>query len=399
VTNHPSTVAVVTPWYPSAEHPFRGAFVQAMVDATGPGTDMSVYHCEEWGHRLAGPPIEAAYAKLLPRTHQPLRFRPTVGGARVTHIPVPLTVSPSYALVARRHAEVLGQVLRGKPLEAEAVHAHVGLQGGWGALSNVTPDTPVYVTEHATFLSNVLAQPDAREMYDELLHRVAGYFAVGAAVSQPLIDAFPHHKDKIELLPNPISFEQPRAEPVTALRRWFYAGSLSERKGVTWLLEAFARCHAEDGSLTLTMIGDGPLHGELVEMAEKAGVTGAVTFAGPQPPERALELMREHDLLVHPSRFETFGMTIVEASAAGMPVLVTRSGGPQETLAGIESDAGELVAVEESSDSLVEGYRRLRDRFPEGLDLDRARRELDRKYGYAATKAAHHRLWFGDSRG
>ena len=47
-----------------------------------------------------------------------------------------------------------------------------------------------------------------------------------------------------------------------------------------------------------------------------------------------------------------------------MPVLVTRCGGPEETLAGIEDAAGELVAVEESDASLVDGYRRLRERFP-----------------------------------
>ena len=399
MTNHPSRVAVVTPWYPTAQHPFRGAFVQAMVDATGPGTDMSVFHCEEWGHRQPAAPIESAYAKLLARTHHPLRFVPTAGGARVTQLPVPLTVTPRYAQVAKRHAEVLGQALQGKPMPFDIVHAHVGLSGGWGALANVGPDTPVHVTEHASFLGKLLDQPDAREMYDELLHRVAGFYAVGERVSRPLIDAFPHHKDRIELITNPVSFSHQRPIPVTELRRWLYVGTLSQLKGVNWLLEAFARCHAEDATLTLTLVGDGPLHAELVERAAALGVSEAVTFAGVQPPDRALLLFREHDLLVHASRFETFGMTIVEASAAGLPVLVTKCGGPQESLAGIESDAGEMVEVEEGSDALVEGYRRLRDRFPDGLDLARARRVLDDRYGYATTAREHHRVWFGEDRG
>ena len=38
-------VAVVTPWYPSAQMPFRGAFVRTMVEATAPGTRTTVYHC------------------------------------------------------------------------------------------------------------------------------------------------------------------------------------------------------------------------------------------------------------------------------------------------------------------------------------------------------------------
>ena len=45
----PRDVAVVTPWYPTRELPFRGSFVQAMVEATAPGCDrFTVYHCDPW---------------------------------------------------------------------------------------------------------------------------------------------------------------------------------------------------------------------------------------------------------------------------------------------------------------------------------------------------------------
>jgi glycogen(starch) synthase len=90
-------------------------------------------------------------------------------------------------------------------------------------------------------------------------------------------------------------------------------------------------------------------------------------------------------------------MTVVEAVAAGMPVLVTRCGGPEETLAGIVEAAGEMVDVQDGEASLVAGYRRLRERFPDGLDLPRAQRVLDERYGYPAVARAHHRVWFDDA--
>lgn len=108
--------------------------------------------------------------------------------------------------------------------------------------------------------------------------------------------------------------------------------------------------------------------------------------------------MREHDLLVHPSRYETFGVVIIEALAAGMPVLITRSGGPEQTLAGIEADAGEFVDVEDAPDALVAGFRRLRSRFPAGLDQVRARRVLADRYGYDAVARSHQEAWFAPSR-
>ncbi|MFG3689987.1 glycosyltransferase family 4 protein [Micromonospora sp. NPDC047740] len=395
----PANVAIVTPWYPTRQRPFLGAFVQAMVEATAPGHDrVRLYHCEEWGHRL--PPdtsdaVDQGYRELIAHAVHPGR---TVGGAELVHLPVPLPVTTDYAAIARRHEETLRSVLGGQPIDAPVVHAHVGLPGGWAALRNARPDARVFVTEHATFLDLVLAQPEARAMYDELLQRCAGVFAVGEAVRRPLVEAFPQHADRVGYLPNPISFDQQRAAPVTALRRWLFVGGLIPRKGVRWLLEAFASCRARDPELTLTFVGEGELRGQLQQRAEELGVADALTFTGAVPPDRALALMREHDLLVHPSRFETFGMTVVEAVAAGLPVLVTRCGGPEETLAGVEDAAAELVDVEEGSEALIAGYWRLRERF-DRLDLAGAQRELAARYSYPAVARAHDRVWFsaGDS--
>src|ERR1700754_4490561 len=81
--------AVVTPWYPSRELPFRGSFVQAMVDATAPGLDRCVvYHCDTWVSAMdpaTVEAVEAAHAKLLGRAVRPV---PTVGGADLVHLPV-----------------------------------------------------------------------------------------------------------------------------------------------------------------------------------------------------------------------------------------------------------------------------------------------------------------------
>jgi glycogen(starch) synthase len=53
-----------------------------------------------------------------------------------------------------------------------------------------------------------------------------------------------------------------------------------------------------------------------------------------------------------------------------------------------------MIDVEENASSIVAGYRRLRDRFPDGLDLAKAREILDGRFGYRTVAEAHHRHWF-----
>ena len=398
ITQGRRDVAVVTPWYPMRHSVFSGAFVQAMVAATAPGCDsMTVYHTDGWGTQRSDEDDRLVWRALDRLLRGGVPLSRTVAGAGLRFVPVANRSGSSFALAAKSYAKALRIALGGRPLPEPVVHAHVGLRGGYVALENAAPDARVFVTEHATYLEALLAQPDSRAMYDEVIGRADGFFAVGEPVRAPLVDAFPHHADKISLIPNPVRFDRLTSQPVTEPRRWLFIGNLIERKGVGLLLEAFAKCHADDPWLTLSFAGQGPLSQPLHDRAAELGIAEAVMFLGPLAPDQTLDAMAGHDLLVHPSRLETFGMTIIEAIAVGTPVLVTRCGGPEETLTGIESAASEFIDVTDSPDDIVEGYRRLRDRIPQDLDLSLARRTLAARYGYEAVGAIHHRIWFADA--
>ena len=70
----------------------------------------------------------------------------------------------------------------------------------------------------------------------------------------------------------------------------------------------------------------------LTELADKLGLTNYVTFLGLCDREYIYSHLKDYDLLVQPSLYEGFGLTIVEALAAGIEVLVSDIDGPLEII-------------------------------------------------------------------
>ncbi|MFP4435300.1 MAG: glycosyltransferase [Planctomycetota bacterium] len=109
-------------------------------------------------------------------------------------------------------------------------------------------------------------------------------------------------------------------------------GSLVPAKDHGTLLEAVGKLTADGYDLRLTLVGDGPLRGELAAMADRVGLAGRVTFAGTMGPDGVRNVLRETDLYVHASRAESFGLAAAEAMLAGVGVVASRSAGMAELL-------------------------------------------------------------------
>lgn len=388
------SLAVVTPWYPGANNPFSGSFVQSAVQAAAPHvSSVLVVHGEDWPT-----PVDRVSASLVRRAYHGLVAGPAprvtarrvrVPEGELVRVPVPVAPRRDYASHARTHEAAIRAALPGGVIDADVVHGHVGTYGGWAAVQLARPGARVFVTEHATFLDRVLARRAAREMYDEVLARCTRFFCVSAVLRDQLVERFPERADKLEVLPNAVAIERMpvRRTQVTDLRRWLYVGRLLPHKGVERLLEAFAVCALDDPGLELTMLGGGRLLETLRRRAAELGLAERVHLPGPVPHEDVVVHLHRHDLLVHLSEYETFGMTVVEAVASGMPALVTRCGGPEETLAGIEDVAGATVPVGPGVAEVVAAYRALRARLPE-LDPQRARAAMEARYSQRAVGAA-----------
>jgi glycosyltransferase involved in cell wall biosynthesis len=162
-------------------------------------------------------------------------------------------------------------------------------------------------------------------------------------VSRDVADFSVNHgglpNEKMQVIPNGVDFERfANAAPADLTqfgvprgsRVLLFVGRLDPQKAPAQLLEAAAELFADHADLHLVMVGDGPLASELREWTRARNFESRIHFVGRQ--ENIAALMRAADLLVLPSQWEGLPNVVLEAMAAGTPVVATAVEGVRDLL-------------------------------------------------------------------
>jgi len=164
-----------------------------------------------------------------------------------------------------------------------------------------------------------------------------------------------------------------------------FVGRPGVRKGLSFLLQAIAALRAERPDIRLTVVGDGPERGEAETLARAAGIGDRVQFTGYQSSARVAEWLSRADVFVLPSLAEGVPIVLMEAMAAGVPVVATNVGGTSELV--VDGENGFLVPPT-VTDALVSRIRQLLDDPALRTRLGRAGREtVVRDFGLGPTTA------------
>jgi glycosyltransferase involved in cell wall biosynthesis len=145
-------------------------------------------------------------------------------------------------------------------------------------------------------------------------------------------------------------------------QRLLFVGRLSAEKGVPLLVDATERLAHSFPGLRLTLVGDGPQRRGLEADVTRRGLGGRVVFAGYRSQAEVAEMLARSDILVLPSFAEGVPVTLMEAMAAGRPVVTTRIAGIPEL---VEDGVSGRVVAPGSVDDLVDGIAGLL-RDPDG---------------------------------
>ncbi len=140
----------------------------------------------------------------------------------------------------------------------------------------------------------------------------------------------------VEMLPNPAR-ERPPATALTARKQVVFAGEIGHRKGVDVLLSAWPAVYAAHPEVSLMLLGP------VVEPSLVERLPAGAVFGGLAPHETVIDALEASCLAVLPSRAEAMPMFLLEALAAGIPVVATAVGAVSETI----GDAGAIVPVDD----------------------------------------------------
>lgn len=126
---------------------------------------------------------------------------------------------------------------------------------------------------------------------------------------------------------------------------------LHPRKRIDMFLRAFAALKTRVPEAVALVVGSGPEQDALHALARELNVMDAVRFTGFVPDAELPALYGASDVYVHTCKNESFGLSVLEASAAGLPVVAVNEGGPREILA--QGVTGLLV--EPTADAVANG--------------------------------------------
>jgi glycosyltransferase involved in cell wall biosynthesis len=141
---------------------------------------------------------------------------------------------------------------------------------------------------------------------------------------------------------------------------------LEPQKGVDVAVRAFRRVAAQHPNAHLVVLGEGPQRRELEELARTLDVP--VHLAGRVPDVAAW--LRRADVLVHPVRWEGFGLALLEAMLASLPVVATNVSSIPEIV--VDGQTGLLVPPDEA-DALADALNRVLDHPSDYGERGRAR--------------------------
>ena len=240
-------------------------------------------------------------------------------------VPIPVAGSVANLAIDPRTGWAMRAVLREHPCDILHLHEPFVPMPSFAALlfSRAVNVGTFHLARERPHLLYLAASPLLRP----LSRRLHGRIAVSTAALRTVSQFIP---GRYELIPNGIELERFDAGPRTHMGppTLLFVSRLEPRKGLMVLLRAMPEIRSRVPGVRLDVVGSGPLERRARRFAERLGVADAVRFRGPARECELPELYRSAAVFCAPATGnESFGLVLIEAMAAGTPVIAAANPG------------------------------------------------------------------------
>ncbi|MEA3383853.1 MAG: glycosyltransferase [Campylobacterota bacterium] len=262
----------------------------------------------------------------------------------------------------------------------DVVHVHNSTAGKAALWIKQKFNIPYVVTEHSSAYARKLVSQKEIRSYTSIYTNANDRVAVSKEFCKILEDTF--HLE-FNYLPNVVNTEYFLQKEESLQKDFLFINiaNLNKNKNQILLIRAFAKVFSENKNVRLSILGSGSEYKNLQSEIYALNMQEQIKLFGFAPRKQVLEELQKSDAFVLSSKYETFGVVVIEAMSCGLPVIATKCGGPESI---VEND--ELGILVENDD-LEELSKAMKDMYENRTDYvgDKIRAHVVEKFSQKAV--------------
>ena len=245
-----------------------------------------------------------------------------------------------------------------KSNRVDVIHVHNSTAGEMALWAKEKYNIPFVVTEHSTaFARNILSKNEIQK-YKKIYEVSCTNIAVSREFCVLLEKIY---RVEFRYIPNVVDTQYfNKVKKVKKEFTFINIGYLEKKKNQILLINSFSKAFKDSKNIKLFIVGGGLEYDNLQKEIDKLNMQKQIKLFGFATRKEVLDKLQDSDAFVLSSKYETFGVVLIEAMSCGLPTISTKCGGPESIIT--DDRLGMLIENEDDlSEAMQKVYQNYKD--------------------------------------